>query len=70
MERTDLHPQGYREGYATFVGPFNVIGDPRTGKGWAEVIVRARGSSHSISCGEAVDQGLERGRRYQVLTND
>ena len=53
-------PQGRGEGYTTFVGSFNVVGNPRTGKGWAEEIARVRGSSHAISCGGIVDQRRDR----------
>lgn len=60
VEKTDLQPNGYREGYATFIGPFNIASDPRTVKGWAEEIARVRGSLHSIGCGETVDQERER----------
>ena len=31
--KTDLQANGHREGHTTFVGPFDVIGDPRTSKG-------------------------------------
>ena len=34
VEETDLQSQVYGDGYATFVGAFDVAGDPRAEEGW------------------------------------
>ena len=45
----DIQTDGHREGYTTFVGPFDVIRDPCARKCSMGILVQVTKNSHSVS---------------------